>query len=889
MSHSAITLLTTIFDPSDLVLFRPVETWTEGRRKRSRVDFANVCYRKANATTLEHALTRLHESSETERTNLFFGVCPRLGDKGRFDLAWQIRVVRCLWADLDNCTVEQAVERCTSQSIPQPTAIVNSGNGVHLYWSLDHAFLIDDAGDPPPVVTQWVTGPDGRKKPKRHILDGNDRIYIDGHHHLTKTSPKALQVQDLLVGIAQAIGGDHTTDLTRLLRLPGTLNRKDQRNGREPVAAELVECDPSRKHSIDTFHSFAKTSKATEKQRQIAAMPLPAVRKVSPSKSDRLAELVAASAIATEGSRSESDFSICCYAIRHGIASDVVWPLVKSVGKFAEQGRRYFDLTWESASYDVQATLCDRLQKRSQLDERSEATAIVEPSTEESDERPTISIDARTTPVATTMSQISEQLLATGSCFNRVEQLVVVRDQSISPILSSVELTGLLNQHVEFYIVSDDGGEYKPLPTAYANTWLNNAGQREKLPSIKLFSHNPVYTDDWRLVKPGFDVQSGFYYAGPPIEPLEGTHHMDSLLRDFCWKKPADRTNYIGILLTSLLVSRFIGSKPAALFNGNQPELGKSVLSQILAIIRDGHPVETASYNPNDEEFEKRLGSIVRRGVTTIVIDNAKARGRNPKIDSACLERSITDPILSFRLLGYSQEIRAENSHLFCITANSPDVSRDLITRCVVINLHHEGDPRHRMYSMSDPEAFVLEHRIQILGELVNMVERWKAIGMPLASVQTRFNKKGWGNIIGGILAANGEPDFLANAEDAASEMDDTRREFEELIDSLAKHPQGLWSASELTDLANEKLLLQTDLGTGTARSQTTRMGKLAGRFVNEKFDLDDGTYAVFKRTSDGQYTKYQVFIESSKIDRSRLPDVANHTSGNVRELELFR
>ncbi len=44
------------------------------------------------------------------------------------------------------------------------------------------------------------------------------------------------------------------------------------------------------------------------------------------------------------------------------------------------------------------------------------------------------------------------------------------------------------------------------------------------------------------------------------------------------------------------------------------------------------------------------------------------------------------------------------------------------------------------------------------------MVERWKASGMPLAKIQTRFNKKGWGNIIGGILEANGEPDFMANA-----------------------------------------------------------------------------------------------------------------------------
>jgi hypothetical protein len=880
--------LTTLFEPSDLILFRPVESWSEGGRKRSRVDYRNVCYRPAKATTLEQTLARLETSSESERTNLFFGVCPRFGNKGRFDLAWQIRVVRCLWADLDGCNVAQAIERCTSQSIPTPTAIVNSGNGVHLYWLLDRPFLIDDVGNPPPVETEWSIGGDGRKKPKRYILDGKDRVFLDRRHHLTKTSSKALQVQDLLAGIASSINADHTTDLTRLLRLPGTLNRKDQRNGREPTNANLVECDGKRRYSIDAFQKFARSCEATKRQQQIEAMPLPSVRRLSAGRSDKLSELIAASSIAAEGSRSEADFAICCYAIRNGIAKDDVWARLQSVGKFAEQGRRYFDLTWDSGEFEVRTSLCDRLQKRLPQERPTIAPTLEEQHTEESEEQRTITIDSRSTPVASTMDQITERLLATGSCFNRVEQLVVVREQSISPVLSSAELTGMLNQHVEFYFVNDDGGEYKPLPSSYANTWLNNVGQRERLPAIRLFSHNPIYTEDWRLVSPGFDPQSGFYYAGPQIEPVEGTKHLDALLRDFCWKKPTDRTNYIGILLTGLLVSRFIGSKPAALFNGNQPELGKSVLAQILAILRDGHHVETASYNANDEEFEKRLGTIVRRGVTTIIIDNAKARGRNPKIDSACLERSITDPILSFRLLGFSQEIRAENSHLFCITANSPDVSRDLITRCVVINLHHEGDPTKRSFSMDDPEAYVQTHRLQLLGELVNMVERWKASGMPLAKVQTRFNKKGWGNIIGGILEANGEPDFMDNADDAASEMDETRREFEELIAALVKHSQGNWTSSELTDLANKNFVLQAELGDGTPRSQSTRMGKLAGRFVNERFKLEDGSYAVFKRFFNGQCNQYQVFIESVQSDRLGLPDVENQTSGNVRELELF-
>jgi P4 family phage/plasmid primase-like protien len=140
---------------------------------------------------------------------------------------------------------------------------------VHLYWLLDLPFLIDDAGEPMPVETQWDVGPNGRKKPRRYILDGNNRIFIDERDQ-TEISPKALQIKNLVAGIAKAIGGDHTTDLTRLLRLPGTFNRKEQRNGREPVMAELVSCDSRLKYPIEAFQGFTTASREASNPRDIS-------------------------------------------------------------------------------------------------------------------------------------------------------------------------------------------------------------------------------------------------------------------------------------------------------------------------------------------------------------------------------------------------------------------------------------------------------------------------------------------------------------------------------------------------------------------------------------------------------------------------------------------
>ena len=91
VAEVAVTFLRALFSESDIILVRPIETWTEEGRKRSRVDYQNTCH--LNRAGLSSAFPRLLKLAEKNFLNLFFGVCPRYGDKGRFDLAWQIRTV----------------------------------------------------------------------------------------------------------------------------------------------------------------------------------------------------------------------------------------------------------------------------------------------------------------------------------------------------------------------------------------------------------------------------------------------------------------------------------------------------------------------------------------------------------------------------------------------------------------------------------------------------------------------------------------------------------------------------------------------------------------------------------------------------------------------------
>jgi len=359
--ETGLAFLRVLFDEADTVLFRPIETWIEGDRKRSRVDYRRTVHRRAVELLLHVTLDQLLKSSEKENTNLFFGVCPRFGGDGRFDLAWQIRTVRGLWADIDHVTVEQVQARIASAGLPQPSIIVSSGNGVHLYWLLDVPYQISDF-DERPVLLEWPETADpktGKKKPRSYIADpqNQEKLYLDIPANRPALSADAVLVQDVLAGIADKIGGDHTTDLSRLLRVPGSLNRKDQRNGREPVPCELVLLDGARRYSFDTFLAFAENAPTRRERSELQSIKLPTPRVMTPAKRDKLNEM--ALACATAPDRSRADWALICKAIEKGWDKAEVWAAVANTGKFTERGESYFLDTWSKAETHTKRQILD--------------------------------------------------------------------------------------------------------------------------------------------------------------------------------------------------------------------------------------------------------------------------------------------------------------------------------------------------------------------------------------------------------------------------------------------------------------------------------------------------------------------------------------------------
>jgi hypothetical protein len=134
----------------------------------------------------------------------YWGVLPRVRQSGKAEDCWP--VTQTLWADVDSKHLDGtklAALLALGRSTVPPSILVDSGNGLHAYWLLREPIAFGKASE-------------------------------------------------AMKGLATAIGGDHTHDGPRVLRLPGTSNHKTD----PPHPVRLLHFEPQRKHWFSDFADY---------------------------------------------------------------------------------------------------------------------------------------------------------------------------------------------------------------------------------------------------------------------------------------------------------------------------------------------------------------------------------------------------------------------------------------------------------------------------------------------------------------------------------------------------------------------------------------------------------------------------------------------------------
>ena len=175
------------YEPGDLIELRPIPHDSEHPHGRG-------WYTPSQLSAMNGGITRLNQ-----RQSIYFGVNPRTqsGGGSRADVA----CCRAVFADFDGLPLAEVMRRIEDAGLPHPTVIVESGGGFHVYWTL--ADPID-----PDLFEQIQRG-------LIAVLDSDPKV----------------------------------CDAPRIMRLPGTVNRKPERDN---ALCTVVELNDER-HDIESI------------------------------------------------------------------------------------------------------------------------------------------------------------------------------------------------------------------------------------------------------------------------------------------------------------------------------------------------------------------------------------------------------------------------------------------------------------------------------------------------------------------------------------------------------------------------------------------------------------------------------------------------------------
>lgn len=177
-------------------------------------------------TSLEAAA--LWAAEEAKAKDVYFGVGLAGGNFGRRNSAADVVAIGALWADIDLAApyrigkalpenMGQAREMLARLPI-QPSLVVDSGHGLHAYWVFKEP---------------WILESDAERELAARIARGWHGQVCRG---------------------AAAFGWklENLGDLARVLRLPGTFNRK----GPKPAEVRILEEDLARRYNPEDFEAF---------------------------------------------------------------------------------------------------------------------------------------------------------------------------------------------------------------------------------------------------------------------------------------------------------------------------------------------------------------------------------------------------------------------------------------------------------------------------------------------------------------------------------------------------------------------------------------------------------------------------------------------------------
>lgn len=334
------------------------------------------------------------------------------------------------------------------------------------------------------------------------------------------------------------------------------------------------------------------------------------------------------------------------------------------------------------------------------------------------------------------------------------------------------------------------GERYKPVapPDRLARDML--ADRQPPLPKMTGILYGPTFTPDGRLLAvPGYDPQTGLLlirrpgdtWPVVPERPTAGQVEeakrllLVEWLGDFPFADEASKAHIIGQLIAVVARPLIDGRIPGLAIDAASPSTGKGLLAGTFSLIAIGQPPTHVDYVPDDEEFEKRLASALRKAPAIVWLDNVITTLR-----SAALARVMTMTPWEPRVLGENRTFSFDIRQLFIVVGNNLRLTDEISRRFVWVRMEAPSDAPwfdDRAFRHPELDKWVREHRAELLGAALTLVTHWLASGRPLGDYRLGSFET-WSRVIGGVLGNAEIPGFLTNVKEQTDVLDPEREEW---------------------------------------------------------------------------------------------------------------
>jgi phage/plasmid primase-like uncharacterized protein len=323
-------------------------------------------------------------------------------------------------------------------------------------------------------------------------------------------------------------------------------------------------------------------------------------------------------------------------------------------------------------------------------------------------------------------------------------------------------------------------------PEKVARAYLAAAGEW-RVPVLRGVLECPTLREDGSLLaRPGFDRASGLFmdYDGPPVRlPVRPTLDdakaaLDVLARpfeEFPFATPLDRAVAVAALLTGL-VRKTLPTAPLFAFDAPSAGSGKSLLTDVTALVLTGRPASVASYGRDPEETEKRLSSLLLAGPAMVALDNIER-----PLDGEALCSMLSQATYTFRPLGASRVMTVPTNTLIVATGNNLAVRGDLVRRTLLCRIDAGVKrPEFREFKR-DLKKWLPEHRHALIQAGLIVLHAYHAAGRPARCGKVLGGFEEWDRWIRGALRWCGWADPV-QTQAATEQSDPGRAELERVV-----------------------------------------------------------------------------------------------------------